>query len=126
MMVDVFCGVLSGSAFGTNIERWQVREDDTRIADLVMICLSFLVSGFQRGLGSRALGLWLDQFQARPSPPPGNFWGICLLISKCWEMPHGGGSLGVQISHGGASERVQMANLRKVIKLMCFYRFYNS
>ena len=57
MMVDVFCGVLSGSAFGTIIKQWQAREDDTRIADLVMICLSFLVPGFQRGLGPRALGL---------------------------------------------------------------------
>jgi len=33
MMVDVFCGVLSGSAFGTNIRDWQ--GDDHKIANLV-------------------------------------------------------------------------------------------
>ena len=33
MMVDVFCGILSGSAFGKNIKRWQ--GDDERVANLV-------------------------------------------------------------------------------------------
>lgn len=34
MMVDVFSGVLSGSAFGTNIRKW--KGDDEKIADLVI------------------------------------------------------------------------------------------
>ena len=33
MMVDVFCGILSGSAFGTNIRKW--KGDDEKLADLV-------------------------------------------------------------------------------------------
>jgi len=33
MMVDVFCGVLSGSAFGTNIRNW--KGEDHKIANLV-------------------------------------------------------------------------------------------
>ena len=35
MMVDVFCGVLSGSAFGTNIRNW--KGEDHKIANLVKI-----------------------------------------------------------------------------------------
>ena len=34
MMVDVFCGLLSGSAFGPSIKKWQ--GDDFRVADLVI------------------------------------------------------------------------------------------
>ena len=45
-------------------------------------------------------------------PRPGHLSGICLLISKLQQMPHGGASLLVQMPHGGASERVQMTNLR--------------
>ena len=52
-------------------------------------------------------------FRSIPSAliPPGNLSGICLLISKLWQMPHGWASLRVQMAHGGASERVQMTNL---------------
>ena len=35
MMVDVFCGILSGSEFGTNIKRWQGEEE--RVQNLVTI-----------------------------------------------------------------------------------------
>ena len=35
MMVDVFCGILSGSEFGTNIKRWQGEEE--RVQTLVTI-----------------------------------------------------------------------------------------
>lgn len=40
MMVDVFSGVLSGSAFGTNIRKW--KGDDEKIADLVIKWFAFL------------------------------------------------------------------------------------
>ena len=56
--------------------------------------------------------LWLNQFQVLHPPylpPP---LGICLLISKLWQMPHSGASLCIQMSHGRASERVQKTNLR--------------
>ena len=43
MMVDVFCGVLSGSTFGTNIKHWQ--GDDERIADLVTKLFVFFFGG---------------------------------------------------------------------------------
>ena len=33
MMVDVFCGMLSGSTFGTNIKRWKGEEE--RVHNLV-------------------------------------------------------------------------------------------
>ena len=33
MMVDVFCGILSGSSFGPTMRKWQ--GDDERVADLV-------------------------------------------------------------------------------------------
>ena len=51
MMVDVFCGVLSGSTFGTNIKHWQ--GDDERIADLVTKLFVFFFWGGGGGGGGK-------------------------------------------------------------------------
>ena len=50
-MVDVFCGVLSGSTFGTNIKHWQ--GDDERIADLVTKLFVFFFLGGGGGGGAK-------------------------------------------------------------------------
>ena len=60
-----------------------------------------------------------------PIPPP----GICLLTSKLWQMSHGGASLRVQMLHGGASEWVQMASWWKnktIIAHKLTYFYSNS
>ena len=75
--------------------------------------------------------LRLNQFQACPSPPPRHLSDICLLILKIVANGPSGANLRIQMSHGRASERVQMTNLwnkKKIIahKLMHFYRICNS
>ena len=58
MMVDVFCGVLSGSTFGRNIKHWQ--GDDERIADLVTKLFAFL--GARKKFQMIRLILWSRQY----------------------------------------------------------------
>ena len=43
MMVDMFCGILSGSEFGTNIKRWQGEEK--RVQNLVTVNLKLISVG---------------------------------------------------------------------------------
>lgn len=60
MMVDVFCGVLSGSAFGTNIRSW--KGEDRKIANLGHCFVAVNPNMFADGFEDRMQAL-MDQYR---------------------------------------------------------------